>query len=211
MTVQRLLPFVEAVDVHLLGSGLPSFWVFRAGDVTLTLGLTGFTAANWSQALSFDLLLPRKTQDAEPLDDGARLPRRRRVVGRRGGARRSRPGLKGPALLEALQLGCQQGQLMYDLADDVYRLPAARPTRRSTWPGSSTATPREKVAHDLLTRRGAVQIVAREPHRRHRPGADRPGVGRRGQARVPAADAAGRRGAGAQGRLHLHRRSASRG
>ncbi|MFO0822137.1 MAG: hypothetical protein U0792_03290 [Gemmataceae bacterium] len=44
MTMKRLLPFVESVDVYLLGSGLPSFWVFRAGDITLTLGLTGFTS-----------------------------------------------------------------------------------------------------------------------------------------------------------------------
>ena len=66
MTMKRLLPYVQAVDVYLLGSGLPSFWVFRCGDVTLTLGLTGFTGANWSSALGFDLLLPRKTQDGEP-------------------------------------------------------------------------------------------------------------------------------------------------
>ena len=30
MLIQRLLPFVEEVEVHLLGSGLPSFWVLRA-------------------------------------------------------------------------------------------------------------------------------------------------------------------------------------
>ncbi len=29
----RLLPFVEHVELHLLGSGLPSFWVLRAGHV----------------------------------------------------------------------------------------------------------------------------------------------------------------------------------
>ena len=58
MLLRRLLPFIDGVDVHLMGSGLPTFWVFRAGDITLTLALTGFTAANWSQALSFDLLLP---------------------------------------------------------------------------------------------------------------------------------------------------------
>src|SRR5262249_58984319 len=68
-------------------------------------------------------------------------------------------GLKGRALLEALQLGCQQSRLMYDLAADVYRL---RPL---------TAAPldlarleyrnqRERIAHDLLVRRGAVQIVS---------------------------------------------------
>ena len=48
MTMKRLLPFVQSVDVYLLGSGLPSFWVFRCGEITLTLGMTGFTSANWS-------------------------------------------------------------------------------------------------------------------------------------------------------------------
>ena len=68
MLLHRLLPFIEEVEVHLLGSGLPSFWVLRAVAITLTLGLTGFTAANWSQALNFDLLLPRKTQTSKPLE-----------------------------------------------------------------------------------------------------------------------------------------------
>src|SRR5262249_56295162 len=68
LLLKRLLPFVEQVEVHLLGSGLPSFWVLRAGPVTLTLGLTGFTAANWSQAASFALLLPRSTHRAAALE-----------------------------------------------------------------------------------------------------------------------------------------------
>jgi hypothetical protein len=156
MTVKRLLPFVEAVDVYLLGSGLPSFWVFRAGDITLTLGLTGFTGANWSSALGFDLLLPRKTQDGEPtrkivehlkadrwLSDGKELAKE--------------TGVKGAALVEAIQVGCQNGELMFDIANNVYRyrpitgqpLDLARLQFRNQ---------REKVAHDLLTRRGAVKI-----------------------------------------------------
>src|SRR5262249_48538702 len=34
MLIKRLLPFAERVDVHVLGSGLPSFWVVRAGPAT---------------------------------------------------------------------------------------------------------------------------------------------------------------------------------
>jgi predicted DNA-binding WGR domain protein len=157
LLLRRLLPYVEQVEVHLLGSGLPSFWVLRAGPVTLTLGLTGFTAANWSQAVSFDLLLPRKTQGGAPLEavlnhlatvwvaDSCHLPQA--------------TGLTGEALAEALQAGCQQGKLMYDLAADIYRLRAlteapldlARLEYRNQ---------RERSAHDLLARRGAVQIVS---------------------------------------------------
>ncbi len=158
MTVKRLLPFVESVDVYLLGSGLPSFWVFRAGDITLTLGLTGFTGSNWSQALGFDLLLPRKTQTTETL--------RKAVDQLAGGvwaadakALAAGTGLRGSALLEALQLGCQDGQLMYDIANGVYRLRpiASGPLDLARLQYRNV---REKVAFDLLTRRGAVRIAS---------------------------------------------------
>jgi hypothetical protein len=147
---------VESVDVYLLGSGLPSFWVFRAGDMTLTLGLTGFTGANWSSALGFDLLLPRKTQDGEPtkkavtyLADGHWKADTKELA--------AQTGVKGSVLLEALQAGCQNGELMYDIANAVYRyrpivekpLDLVRLQYRNQ---------REKVAHDLLSRRSAVKI-----------------------------------------------------
>lgn len=156
MSMKRLLPWVEAVDVYLLGSGLPSFWVFRAGDITLTLGMTGFTGANWSSALGFDLLLPRKTQDGEPTkklvrylgDDHWKADAKELAT---------QTGVKGAALVEAIQVGCQNGELMYDIANNVYRY---RPIL--TGPLDLTRLQyrnvREKVAHDLLTRRGAVKI-----------------------------------------------------
>ena len=67
-------------------------------------------------------------------------------------------GLKGAALTEALQAGCQQGKLMYDLAADVYRL---RPLTEAPLDlvRLEYRNQRERVAHDLLVRRGAVQIV----------------------------------------------------
>ena len=64
MLLRRLLPFADSIDVHILGSGLPSFYVLRAGAFTFTLGLSGFTSANWAQAVSFDLLLPRHADSA---------------------------------------------------------------------------------------------------------------------------------------------------
>jgi predicted nucleic acid-binding Zn finger protein len=156
MLLRNVLPFVEKVDVHLLGSGLPNFWVLRAADMTLTLGLTGFTQANWSQAVSFDLLLPRKTQTSEPLET---------VLKYLGGVWFAKSadigkatGLKGAALTEALQLGCQQGKLMYDIAGDVVRL---RPLTEVplNLERLEYRNQRERSAHDLLVRRGAVKIV----------------------------------------------------
>jgi predicted DNA-binding WGR domain protein len=157
LLLRRLLPFVGAVEVHLLGSGLPSFWVLRAGPVTLTLGMTGFTAANWSQAVSFDLLLPRKTQGSEPLQAVLRYLSTNWVADARQLS--SATGLKGAALVEALQAGCQQGKLMYDLAADVFRLRVLTESPLDMV-RLQYRNQRERTAHDLLTRRGAVEILS---------------------------------------------------
>jgi hypothetical protein len=157
LLLKRLLPFVAQVEGHLLGSGLPSFWVLRAGPVTLMLGLTGFTAANWSQAASFDLLLPRRRYGGEALE---------RILGHLATVWVAdvkqlavATGLKGEALLEGLQAGCQQGKLMYDVAADAYRLRALTETPLDL-PRLEYRNQRERTAHDLVARRGAVQIVS---------------------------------------------------
>lgn len=157
-TIKRLLPFVESVDVYLLGSGLPSFWVLRAGDMTLTLGLTGFTAANWSSALNFDLLLPRQVNDPDSLPKvvqylaGGVFAATKEDIGKQ-------TGLKASALIAALQLGCQHGQLMFDLATGLYRLRPITDTKLDL-ARLQYRNAREKIAHDLLSRRNAVKIVS---------------------------------------------------
>ena len=157
MLVRRLLPFVDRVEVHLLGSGLPSFWVFRAGPLALTLGLTGFTAANWSQAVNFDLLLPRRTQPGKSVD--AVVKHLERVWFASANEIGAATKLTGPALTETLQAACQQGRLMFDLAAGVYRL---RPLTDAALDLDRLEfrSQRERVAHDLLARRGAVRIVS---------------------------------------------------
>jgi hypothetical protein len=156
--IHRFLPFTEAIEVHVLGSGLPSFWVLRASGVTLTIGLTGFTTANWSQALNFDLLLPRKTATTtKPLEVVLAHLHKNWSAG--AGELVRATGLAWPALTEALQLGCQQGKIMYDLASDVYRFrpltDAPLDLGRLEYRDS-----RERMAYDLLARRGAVKIVS---------------------------------------------------
>ena len=155
MVLQRFLPFAEQVEVHILGSGLPSFWVLRAAGMSLTLGLTGFTAANWSQALNFDLLLPRKTGTTATLDKVLAHLGAKWSAG--AGELLKATGLGWEPLLEALQLGCQQGKVMYDIAADVYRL---RPLTDAPLDLERLEfrDRRERIAHDLLVRRGAVSL-----------------------------------------------------
>ncbi len=55
----RLLPLLDRCDVYLLGTGLPSFWVARMGEMKLTLGLSGWTANDWTSGGSaIDQLAP---------------------------------------------------------------------------------------------------------------------------------------------------------
>lgn len=58
LALARLLPLAESFDVHLLGTGMPSFWVANMGDMQLTLGLSGWTANDWTHGSALDLLAP---------------------------------------------------------------------------------------------------------------------------------------------------------
>ncbi|WP_163831075.1 SWIM zinc finger family protein [Spartinivicinus ruber] len=161
MLLKRLLPFIDSVDVHIAGSGLPCFWVLRCGPMTLTLGLTGFTANDWSQACTFDLLLPRKSeadksdQTNQALEQVIKYLTQHWFASLNDLAKATQ--LKKPELIAALQLGCQHGQLMYDIAQQVYRL---RPLTNTLLdrPRLEFRNQRERVAHDLLARKNTVTI-----------------------------------------------------
>ncbi|QEG40490.1 hypothetical protein [Roseimaritima ulvae] len=156
MLLQRMLPMIDEVEVHVMGSGLPSFWVLRAGTITMTVGLTGFTAANWSAAVQFDLLLPRETQDGAPLKKIVNHLSKQWFADRDALGKATK--LKGSDLIEPLQSGCQQGQLMYDLPHDRFRL---RPLTNEPLDMERLEfrSSRERLAFDLVNRRDAVTIT----------------------------------------------------
>ncbi|MEW4564482.1 metal-binding protein [Bremerella sp. JC770] len=60
LTLSRLLPLADSVEVYLLGTGLPSFWVVRMGPMRLTLGLSGWTTNDWSAGSAVDMLMPQE-------------------------------------------------------------------------------------------------------------------------------------------------------
>ena len=65
MTLGRLLPLAERFDVYLLGTGMPSFWVAKLGNMRLTLGLSGWTTNDWTKGSAVQMLLPQvETTDA---------------------------------------------------------------------------------------------------------------------------------------------------
>lgn len=158
MLLRRMLPLVDEIEVHLTGSGLPSFWVLRAGAMTFTLGVTGFTASNWSQSVNFDLMLPR----ADEASDEKVFAKMIKKLAGDWSADREALGksckLQGQELVANLQRGCQHGQLMFDLADDVYRL---RPLTEQplNWERLEYRNQGERQAFDLVLRQAAVSIT----------------------------------------------------
>lgn len=59
LTLERLIAQATRVRVHLLGSGMPSFWVIEMGLVTVTLGLSGWSANDWAASARFHLMAPQ--------------------------------------------------------------------------------------------------------------------------------------------------------
>lgn len=58
LSIARLLPLASHVEVYLLGTGLPSFWVVQMGNMRLTLGLSGWTTNDWTRGSAVQMLLP---------------------------------------------------------------------------------------------------------------------------------------------------------
>ncbi|CAD0006001.1 hypothetical protein [Flavobacterium chungangense] len=63
LILERLIPVARNFKVVLLGSGLPSFFIADLGDMSYTLGLSGWTKNDWSTAGNFDLMAPRSNVD----------------------------------------------------------------------------------------------------------------------------------------------------
>jgi hypothetical protein len=150
LTLARLLPLAEGADVFLLGTGLPSFWSVRLGGMRFLLGLSGWTANDWTSgggALA-DLAPP-----AEPSED---------LLGDIATAFQSSPSLTfeqvrqrtgaAPHLVAAgLNRFALLGQLIHDLAGGVYRWRQILPVETSI----------KQVRIDSPEAEAAREIVAR--------------------------------------------------
>ncbi|HWU90518.1 MAG TPA: hypothetical protein VN253_24805, partial [Kofleriaceae bacterium] len=117
--LERLLPRARRVRLFLLGTGLPTFWVVDLGDLSFTLGLSGWTNNNWSEAGNFDLMAAREEVDtvtsARVFDELGKtwLATPEDLAGR--------TGLAAPIVASALAGWVQAGRAIFDLDRGVYR------------------------------------------------------------------------------------------
>jgi len=116
----RLLPLLDRADVFLLGTGLPAFWVCRMGEMQLTLGLSGWTANDWTRGGSaIDQIAPPAEPSAEEMRRIVDSFRQSPTWTLEALARRLRATL---ALVSAgLNTLALLGQVIHDLPHGVYR------------------------------------------------------------------------------------------
>jgi len=147
LLLERLIPVAQSFTVHLMGSGLPSFWIANMPDMQFTLGLSGWTANDWSRAGQFDLLAPRGEIDNDSKEKVFA------ALGKRWYATSAQlaldTGLDRMMVERALTLYTQAGRVIYDLVDEVYRL---RELARDPLPLDSLrfASPEEEEAQKLV-------------------------------------------------------------
>jgi len=156
LLLERLLPLARRFRVHLLGSGLPSFYVADLGHMTFTLGLSGWTHNDWAEAANFDLLAAREEVDeltAQRVWDalGETWLASAEELSRR-------LGLDRALVASALGGWVQAGRAIYDLDKGVYR---KRELSREPLPMDALrfSSPREEKAIEILhTGKVAVQV-----------------------------------------------------
>ena len=155
--LKRFLPFAEDIEVRLLGNGMPAFWILKGKGMSLTLGVTGFTASNWSQQLNFDLLLPRRADSLYTLETVT--THLKDVYSASLAAMVKHTGLSRKECSAALQQACQQGLVIYDVANAVYRY---RPLTQEPLDMDEFLfrQPAEALAYDLVARQKAVGALS---------------------------------------------------
>jgi predicted nucleic acid-binding Zn finger protein/predicted Holliday junction resolvase-like endonuclease len=148
LILERLIPIAKNFKVVLLGSGLPSFFIADLGDMSYTLGLSGWTKNDWSTAGNFDLMAPRSHVDlltqekvfdalkTNWFDTSDTLAKKLNI---------------DPSVVSAsLTAYTQAGRVIYDLNLGVYRVRelTQEPLNMKTL---RFASPQEEVANRYLT------------------------------------------------------------
>ncbi len=119
LVLSRLLPLADGVDVYLLGTGLPTFWVVRMGEMRLTLGLSGWTTNDWTRGSAIDSFLPPvDVPDRTVAALATALQSQRRLDFAGAAAASGGTEAESAAALGELAL---RGQAIYDLGAGCYR------------------------------------------------------------------------------------------
>jgi hypothetical protein len=118
--LERLIPVANAFTLYLIGDGLPCFYIADLGDMSFTLGLSGWTANDWARMGNFDLLAPRGHIDAHTSQRVYQALKKNWVASAAQLA--SDTQLDEKSIKTALAQYSQQGLVLFDLASQQYRI-----------------------------------------------------------------------------------------
>jgi hypothetical protein len=119
VVLARTLPLADSFTVHLLGTGLPSFWVARMGEMRLTLGLSGWTTNDWTRGSAVDLFAPPAAPAPDTIENVAAVVRERQRVTL--AKLQQQLGIDAANAAAALRELAHAGQIIHDLTANVYR------------------------------------------------------------------------------------------
>jgi hypothetical protein len=152
--LHRLLPLADGADVYLLGTGFPSFWSVRMGEMRLVLGLSGWTANDWTGGSALDQLAP----PAQPNDALLRQLASAFVASPTMTFEQiqQRTGAAAPLVAAGLNRLAQLGQLIHDLPANAYRwrqiMPSSLSLRELTRDSPETEAARQLVKQVRISR-----------------------------------------------------------
>ncbi len=160
LILERLLSVAKKFTVTLLGTGLPSFYVADLGDMNFTLGLSGWTANDWSRAGNFDLMAPRMKVDDITKQTVFNALKENWVEDVNSLSHRL--GLATDVVAGALSAYTQAGRVIYDMKLKKYRV---RELSKDPLPMHLLrfANPREETATRLIDQnKVTVQATERD-------------------------------------------------
>jgi hypothetical protein len=158
LTFARLLPLAEQFDVYLLGTGFPSFWVARMGEMRLTLGLSGWTTNDWTRGSALDLLAPPEQPSRDLVTRLAGWLQTERKTSFDNA--QTQMAVAPATCAAALNHLAHAGQVIYDLAAGVYRWRQVMPMAI----GEAEIGPenQELIASRTIVSRRLVSIESRQ-------------------------------------------------
>ncbi len=118
--LERLIPVAKRFTISLLGTGMPSFYIADLGDMNFTLGLSGWTANDWTRMGNFDLMAPRA--ETEPMTQQTVYTALRENWVEDADSLSNRLNLDRKTVLGALSAFTQAGRAIFDLNKKVFRI-----------------------------------------------------------------------------------------
>ena len=140
LLLDKVLPRARSIRARFLGTGGPSFWTCDLGSISFLLGMSAWSAREWTGADCFRLFEPPAADDA--------------VLTRTLAALEERMVMKGGDRAALNQL-CLEGRALYDPETDRW---FARRVFTENPPDPAPMTQREQLA-DQIVSRGQVQSV----------------------------------------------------